>query len=182
MAGNLKDPLLYIQQPNISFPQANMQEVFTTRGTKKTEPASQDVPAEDNLLQEQAVEEEKGAGKEETSHLITESKTAQEVLDNYEIKQDSGQSTFAFSATRRASFNRVKSFKEMNLQERINYLYNFPQQLPPVPCIFESAEESIRGFLVGRTAEEIEVRKMDGTIIKMTIASLNSVKMIGLRS
>ena len=61
------------------------------------------------------------------------------------------------------SFNRVKSFKEMNTIERLNYLVHFPKLLPPVPCVFVTKSRSVKGFLVKKTEDSIEIKQFNDT-------------------
>ena len=79
------------------------------------------------------------------------------------------------------SFNRVKSFKEMNTIERLNYLVHFPKLLPPVPCVFVTKSRSVKGFLVNKEVDSIEVKQFNETMMQIPIGELIEVKMIGLK-
>ncbi|MDQ0268712.1 CotO family spore coat protein [Cytobacillus purgationiresistens] len=101
----------------------------------------------------------------------------QEVISEYINAPESSSQ----SSTEKLSFQRLKSFKEMNIPERVNYLSHFPKQLPPVPCLFETEEIQVRGFLVTSSDTEIEVRTLDGDVQKLNIQNVKSIRMIGFR-
>ncbi len=175
LAKDKKEPLLYINQPNIHYPEVNMQSVFSS---KKSKPAVKEMQLQ--------FEEQESNAKVDTfkETKLSDVKVApvenkQEVIEEYE-EQQRGHSN-PFSKERRSSFKRVKSFKEMNIMERLHYLDHFPHQLPPVACIFECTDVSVKGILINKTDFEIEVKTFDNNVEKMYIADLISVKMIGMR-
>src|SRR4051812_10799603 len=134
-----KGPLLFIHQPFARTPATNMQDTYTTR-------------------EELVVEEEKPSEDESNKKI---SLTKKEIVPE-QIKKDvkkleipsttSKTKTPATTATTQQSrqhttFNRVKSFKEMNIEERLDYLINYPKVLPPAPCVFVTEEKSYQGYL-----------------------------------
>lgn len=180
-----KEPLFYIQQPNFQFPKTQMQTVYSS---KKAE-----MDRKKKLLEERAAKSENTAienqqikqkPEETLLEKIGNQEKIQEAIEEYETKRDAEKDTISLAFTpekRKPSFQRVKSFKEMNIIERIDYLHDFPKQLPPVPCIFETGEKAVRGFLAAKDNQSIEVKLFDGTTEKISIHSLKDVKMIGLR-
>ncbi len=51
----------------------------------------------------------------------------------------------------------------MNTIERLNYLVHFPKLLPPVPCVFVTKSRSVKGFLVKKTEDSIEIKQFNDT-------------------
>ncbi|WP_428911400.1 CotO family spore coat protein [Niallia sp. Krafla_26] len=194
-----RDPLLYIMQPTLTFPKANMQEKYiVTKTIEKQE--------EKPLLNEQAkekfdsqiveeplptsetelIEQEKINNKKKDSpkrKLQTED--VQEIIGQYHQEQSIVEEEKTPSTQKRNkqsySFKRVKSFKDMNIHEKLNYLVNFPKQLPPVPCIFVSNTSSIKGFLQFVTDDMIEIKQFNNKIVKLNLDELTDIRLIGLK-
>lgn len=186
------DPLLYIIQPSINFPKSNMQETYVL---KKTEPVQEKDPEksildiEGNQTKEQAEKEidnmEKKGKKSIFSIEKGELKSAdvQDVINEYNDKQDEEQKSSPSKTRKQHSFSmkRVKSFMDMDTIERLNYLIHFPKQLPPVPCIFTTKSSTIKGFLLKKTEEAIEVKQFNEKTLEILLEDLVDVKMIGLK-
>jgi len=187
-----KEPLLYIQQPSIQFPEAKMQELYSSpRKVKENQQPDleeklknndKDQAEKENKNEEAAIEQGTEVKNEDTMEALTD---VQESIQAYEEQRAEADSGSAFTPIKRQagvqSFNRVKRFREMNTLERLDYLENFPKQLPPVPCVFELEETSFRGILIGRTEEMIEIKQLNGKIQSIPMAELKGVKMTGLR-
>ncbi|GLB58933.1 spore coat CotO family protein [Cytobacillus sp. NCCP-133] len=176
-----KEPLFYIQQPNFQFPESKMQTVYSSRKaeleSKKKHPDSlQELDA--------AVENTIKKPEEKVVEDVAEQKKVQETIEEFEAGREEKKEAPSFAFTtekRKPSFRRVKSFKEMDTSERLDYLIDFPKQLPPIPCIFETDEKAIRGFLISRGDEFIEIKLFDESTKQISINSIKEIKMIGLR-
>ncbi|WP_057774170.1 CotO family spore coat protein [Cytobacillus dafuensis] len=182
-----KAPLFYIQQPVIQLPVGNMQEIYSSKRAenKLTMPAAYSIEENTNLP---SSKEESFSSEIEVSELkkaemvIKDSEMVQEVIDSIEeknINSSSFESKPKMKLT--PSFKRLKSFKEMNNLERIDYLKEFPKQMPPVPCIFETEENSWRGIFVGKNDETIEIKLLDGKSKSIEIQALKEIRMVGFR-
>lgn len=204
-----RDPLLYILQPDISYPKADMQQTYVTKKKlmeeekskldieetkkndrdkensldtiEKTEVENQDTK---NLSDEEGNQKKnnrKGQkGKKEDLHSEEVQKVINEYQqDNKEVEKSS--SPFTTKKQQAYSLRRVKSFKEMDTEERLNYLIHFPKQLPPVPCVFVTKTTSVRGFLLKKTDEIIEIKQFNDKVMEISMDDLMEVKMIGLR-
>lgn len=97
----------------------------------------------------------------------------QEQIQNYQEQQIE-------NTPRKPAFKRLKSFKEMGIVEKLEYLLYFPKQLPPVPCIVITATENIRGFVVDLTEENVDIKLMDQSIVTIKISTIQEVRMIGI--
>lgn len=183
---NKRQPLLYIHQPDLSFPQTSMQTSFSSKQpaveeeekaaaqlnidemAEKAEASAIEEKAKDEVIEEKKAEEIQN--KADLASYGTEAKV-QEVISEFEKVQNN----------ERKGLQRIKKFKEMNKLERIDYLLHFPKQLPPVPCVFISEGEEVRGFIVSSENDEIKVRTLDGNIQTIDLQLLKTIKMIGFR-
>lgn len=157
-------PLLYISHP-FSSPQANnMQETFTTR--QKVE-----LPIEEP----QQEEESKRKKPFEVSLAKTEKPKEMKPI---EVKEET---VPAKKQEIHRNFNRVKSFKEMNLTERLEYLVHFPKVLPPVPCVFFTEEKNYQGYLVEYNDQEVTIQLPDQTTETIPVNQIKNIMMIGIK-
>ncbi|MEH7346416.1 CotO family spore coat protein [Bacillus sp. JJ1532] len=184
---NEKEPFFHILQPTIQFPKANMQEVYTN----KKEEDDVTPHSSHTLLEPDEMEEKEGSpahlhdSGEVQNEEVKESTKATEIIEEFEAENRETQEDKPFTPHIKKmpslSFKRLKSFKEMNTEERLNYLLNFPKQLPPVPCMFETDASSFRGVLIGKTEEMIEIKLLDGKTKELHIQSIKEIRMVGLR-
>lgn len=173
-----REPLFYIQQPNFQIPENRMQTIYSSRKAEQECKQKQN----SNLLELAGPKEEQKVPQEVIENTA-EQADVQGAIEEFESGREEKKGvSFAFTAEKRKpSFNRVKRFKEMDTLERLDYLIDFPKQLPPIPCIFETEEKAIRGFLISKNDEWIEVKLFDDRVEKLNVLSLKAVKMIGLR-
>lgn len=68
----------------------------------------------------------------------------------------------------------------MGIVEKLEYLLHFPKQLPPVPCLVVTEQETVRGFVVDLNADKVDIKLMDQTIVTLNIATIDEIKMIGI--
>ena len=82
----------------------------------------------------------------------------------------------------RTSFSRVKPFKEMDLNERLDYLINFPKVLPPVPCVFYTVEKNYQGYLNEYAEDQVTIKFHDQTSKTLSLDAIKDVLMIGIKN
>jgi hypothetical protein len=189
-----RDPLLYIIQPTISYPKVNMQDSFVMKKPGAEQSVFQDVnekkedkekkETETEKNEKEGTENEKSDQKKKVS-LEKENLTPddiQELIHQYHEENKKEEAPVSKGSKKHPfyTFNRVKSFREMNILERLHYIENFPKQLPPVPCVFVTKSQSVKGFLLNKTDDVIEIKQMNQNIAEIHIADLVEVKMIGL--
>ena len=68
----------------------------------------------------------------------------------------------------------------MEIIEKLEYLLNFPKQLPPVPCLVITANENVRGFVIDLKEDKVDIKLMDQTTITLNIPVIQEVRMIGI--
>ena len=201
-----RDPLLYIMQPTIKFPKANMQERFVVSRTveeqkelpllneqakeKFDSQVEDSVPPSDNIhnkgvgekvdevktSNKKSVSQRKKLGAEEVQEIIGQYHQEQSLQEEEPKTQDHPKRNHPSH-----SFKRVKGFKEMLIPEKLNYLANFPKQLPPVPCIFVSEKSSIKGFLNQATEGIIEIKQFNNKLVELKLDELTDIRLIGLK-
>lgn len=150
-----KGPLLYIHQPFARTPATNMQDTYTIR-QELVEP-DEEMPSEDDSKKTISL-----AKKQLVPEQITKDMTK-------------------FQNKKQTSLNRVKPFKEMNLEERLDYLINYPKVLPPAPCVFVTEEKNYQGYLIEYDSEDVTIRFHDQTTKTMPVHALKNVLLIGLK-
>lgn len=160
-----RGPLLYVSQTFLDTPIKNMQEVFTNRQNQPPiieEPKQEEESNKKNVL--------------EVSLAKTELPKEPKVKDvKQEIKTEN-----KTQANRRV-FNRVKSFKDMDIIERLEYLANFPKALPSVPCVFYTEEKNYQGYLVEYNEQDVIILIPNQTTETIPLKSLKDVLMIGIK-
>ena len=163
-----KGPLLYVHQ---SFPwtptKNSMQEIYTT----KWKPESLDEEIEEIMQLGNGSDKKISHAKKELIHEAIPIDVTNS--ENFEIGQH--------QKTHRGSFNRVKPFKEMDLNERLDYLINFPKVLPPVPCVFYTAEKNYQGYLTEYDQDQVTIQFHDQTVKTFPLGELRDVIMIGIK-
>lgn len=196
-----REPLLYVNQPTtIQPPQVNMQEVFSARKAKELKKQMETKQATEKKAQ---IENEmKSEGKTDTKkpkkkkiHYLEDlgeetgifgasikkkDDDGAESSGNADVAKEQEQEQDTPRRSQSGIFQKVKSFREMDTLERLDYLHNFPKQLPPVPCLFQTENKAIRGYLNGKKNDEIEVLLFDKTSKTLSVKELKSVRMIGL--
>ncbi|MBP2241195.1 hypothetical protein J2Z40_001757 [Cytobacillus eiseniae] len=187
-----KEPLFYIQQPTLQFPKTNMQESYSSRKAEMQRKAQMVQSIETKASDREEKKQDK-LGSLSKSDARNESKKQesasnqrdhiQKTIEEFETglgEKEKG-SSYSFQTERKSSFRKLKSFKEMSVAERLQYLVEFPKQLPPVPCIFETKNKSHKGFLLKQENERIELKSLSGDIEQISIQEIKDIKMIGLR-
>jgi len=152
-------PLLYIHQPFTRTPSNKMQDIFTNKSEE---------------LQEELVKEE---------HIkkipVPKKEDFNEPIPIDVTKTENQQA--AYQEKHRSSFNRVKSFKELDIKERLEYLINFPKVLPPVPCLFNTGEKSIQGYLSKYQDDQVTIKFHDQTTETLAVHEIKDIIMIGIK-
>ena len=161
-----KGPLLFIHQPFARTPANNMQDIYTSR--------QEDVQVEE----EEPIEVE---SKKKIS--LAKKEILQEPIPKEVTKSDNPQTTSAPTnqGNHHSSFKRVKPFKEMNVEERLDYLINYPKVLPPPPCVFITDEGNYQGYLTEYDGNEVTIRFHDQTMKNVSVNALKNVMLIGIK-
>jgi hypothetical protein len=167
-----KGPLLFIHQPFARTPANNMQDIYTSR--QEDELVEDEKPIEDEKLIE--VESKKKIS-------LAKKEILKEPIPKEVTKSDNSQTATGPSnqGNNHSSFKRVKPFKEMNVEERLDYLINYPRVLPPPPCVFITDQGNYQGYLTEYDGNEVTIRFHDQTIKSVSVNALKNVMLIGIK-
>jgi hypothetical protein len=151
-----RDPLLYINQPKMQEVKANMQDTFRS---KRQDPVKK--------------EKAKMIAKRVMKPAVDQD---EKIPDSFQLpvkeKEEDLQGASAFL--------RVKPFKEMNVEEKIEYLLVTISGRPPFPCVYVTEEGSFKGIIHKHDGEAIEVKTFQGDNVRIKKNALHEIKMIGL--
>lgn len=78
-------------------------------------------------------------------------------------------------------FKRVKLFKEMDIQEQLEYLLNYPKVLPPATCIFYMDEQKFLGFLKDYADNQLTIQLPNQTTKTIQVEDLKKIIMLGIK-
>lgn len=180
-----KQPLLYIHQPELRKPQPKMQEAYSTRKDNniayeedvQTEPKLETATPVDDLDLDMSERETDQTAQENNNFLELKADPIGNPDASGELEADV--SPFTTSKQGRYAFKKVKSFKEMDINERLVYLAKFPKQLPPVPCLFITEETAYKGYLKTVEEDEVQIVLSNKKPVSIPLNLLKEVKMAG---
>lgn len=168
-----KGPLLYIHQPFVRTPATNMQETYMIKQElveiEEEKPNQEEPKKKISLAKKELVQEQVTKDIPIFEHPPTTSHS------------NSPTPSKTFQDKKQTSFNRVKPFKEMNLEERLEYLINYPKVLPPAPCVFVTEEKNYQGYLIEYDSQNVTIRFHDQTTKTLPIHGLKNVMLIGIK-
>jgi hypothetical protein len=168
-----KGPLLYIHQPFARTPATNMQDTYTTREelvVEEERPSEDESKKKISLAKKEIIPEQinKDVKKLENPSTTPQTKTPETSATTHQKRQHT-------------TFNRVKPFKEMNIEERLDYLINYPKVLPPAPCVFATEEKNYQGYLIEYDGQEATIRFHDQSTKTVPVHELKNVLLIGIK-
>lgn len=159
-----QEPLLYVYKPKTEMPIVNVQKTYLIKNEENAQAID-----ESSLNSEPFERTKKQVSTPGNSHLNTKDTSSS---DNYPISEEKSQGS---------SLKKVKRFKEMTIDEKLEYLANFPRVLPPVPCLYTTNEGSYSGTLLNYSEEEVEIRLLNGKSVPLKTASILEIKMLVLQ-
>ncbi|GHH98451.1 CotO family spore coat protein [Neobacillus kokaensis] len=80
-----------------------------------------------------------------------------------------------------SALKRVTPFNELDIRERIDYLLNIPKVLPPVPCVFYTANKNYQGYLTASEENQITIQFHNKSTKTIPIDEIKNIIMIGLK-
>lgn len=78
------------------------------------------------------------------------------------------------------SFQPLKSFKDMTIEERLKYLARFPKNSAPFPCEFITDTKRYRGNLVAYDDQNVKIATFSGKQISILKTDLQYIRIMGL--
>ncbi|MFD1017882.1 CotO family spore coat protein [Thalassobacillus hwangdonensis] len=122
----VKDPMLYIAQPKFDPIDAPMQSTY--HGRKRNEKADQEagrVEAEPKAATE--TEAERYDQQEEAPQAKSEPEEEKKIARGAQVRR--------------------QRFRDMSIEEKVNYFVHLPQQVPKMRCEVITEETSFRGYI-----------------------------------
>lgn len=157
-----KTPLLYIHQPDMTSPKAQMQSNYVGKKEKtETKPPAPKkyarIVKQNNtakkISEEVVAESFAGAG--------TPSKDKQEKKDKQEAESS-------------------KKFSDMTIQEKIDYFLNKPVHIPRMRCEVKTEERTYRGKIQSLEGENILMQVGRRTsLTKIKVSAITEIRLIG---
>ncbi|MFT8321076.1 MAG: CotO family spore coat protein [Bacillus sp. (in: firmicutes)] len=169
-----KTPNLFVQKSNRPVVNNTMQATFSV---KKSKQEKQKAKLKEQMEEKMQLQEKKKAEVEKKAKYTETSVEVQKQIEEYNKKQAD---TVKEEDAKKPAFRRLKSFKEMTIEEKLVYLLNFPKQLPPVACIIITDNHNTRGFVIGKDEQSVQIKLMNESVMKISLQSIKEVKMIGL--
>ncbi|WP_026566157.1 CotO family spore coat protein [Bacillus sp. UNC41MFS5] len=168
-----KGPLLFIQQPFVRTPSTNMQDTYTIKHEllelDEEKPSEEDGKIKISLAKKELEPEQiiKDAAKIENPPTTPHTNSQETTSKPPQKRQHS-------------SLKKVKPFKEMSIEERIEYLKNYPKVLPPAPCVFVTEENNYQGYLIDYDGHDVTIRFHDKTTKTVPVLALTNIFLIGI--
>lgn len=159
------EPLLYIHQPDIGSTKAPMQHSYMSQRKTKEEHSSTDV-----IHAPKRVNRRHHAFRNEDVTKEIEETEEKDVASSQENEEQQLSS----------SNERRKQFKEMDIQERINYFLKRPDFAPKIRCEIRTKGKTYRGIVLGME-EEVVVFKTGNRSAPVQIAleEISEVQLLG---
>ena len=168
-----REPLLYINQPRLEEVKGNMQ--VTYRSVKKPK-AKEEIDKskrtpDPNTPLSQGIQEDK---------YVDE----QLFLDQGEHKEEPNVQPappLPERKTATSAFRKLKPFRELTIEEKLDYISASISGKVPFPCEFSNGVLAVKGVILEDSGNEITVKSFQGEEVKMRKNELQSIKMIGLQ-
>ncbi|MCA1056717.1 spore coat CotO family protein [Rossellomorea aquimaris] len=155
-----KEPLLYIQQPKLEEVKGNMQVIYrSTKSKEKKEPTAEKI-------------------KETRMDHVVEPKSRLEEVN--ESSKPGAETDKEVPKSSSYSFRRLKPFKELNLEEKLEYINASINGKVPFPCEFKTDDASYKGVLTSMDEAGIAIKTFQGEEVSIPKNELKSIKMVGL--
>ncbi|MBD1221813.1 hypothetical protein IC602_04270 [Virgibacillus halodenitrificans] len=176
-----KDPILYIHQPQVERPQAPMQHQYISP-KKAKEPTSVDELAETSKNSSNSVRKKRNFFKEESKQDRNEV-AKEEAVQSKEIQKDEAISEKEQTERRETDQPPVKEktkFKDMSIEEKIQYLVNSPVHAPDLRCEVKTEKRNYRGVIKDSKDEVVIMRVGKRTNdTEIPINDILAIRMIG---
>lgn len=161
-----KEPLLYIQQPKLQEVKGNMQVVYRSSKRKEKKEADSPSPIENKAVHHKV--------DSETANPVPVLKIDKEARPVPEAAREESQSSMQ-------AFRRLPPFKELTLDEKLDYITASINGKVPFPCEFSTDTDTYKGVLISMWESAIKIKTFRGDEVEVARDSLKSIKMIGLQ-
>lgn len=73
---------------------------------------------------------------------------------------------------------KVKSFREMTIEEKFQYLSSFPEKQPPYPCEFITTDQSYQGIVTKYNGEQASIKTFSENVIDLKVHNVKAIRII----
>ncbi|WP_168413157.1 CotO family spore coat protein [Bacillus salacetis] len=179
---NAKTPLLYIQQPSLKEIRANMQQSYSSKNAKQK---TSEKPIKEQSVEKKPKRRKRPFFEEELSTLYGEEALQEKDLqDSKPEASDTAEASLEDKEPEQKrnsfSFKPLKPFRDMELDEKIDYLSRYINGKAPFPCEFITQEERHRGILLRAEGEFLVIKSFQGDEVEIKRSNLDAIKIIGL--
>ncbi|GAA0593349.1 hypothetical protein GCM10009001_06890 [Virgibacillus siamensis] len=149
-----KSPLLYIHQPTIRTPEAPMQDNYRTPKKREVSATGEKNAGEasSNGEADAAPKKKAPARRPVKRDYFSNSAGKKATKDHTVTDDDNFEQTVADD---HAGDGDRKKFKDMTLDERVDYFLNTPKHVPTMRCEIKTEERKYRGKIVDFQEEEV---------------------------
>ncbi|HLR09660.1 MAG TPA: CotO family spore coat protein [Bacillota bacterium] len=166
--GFAHDPLLYLDQPDIHKPKASMQDLYKTPSRPQADAAGKRIKSPTSFRRSQAFGSTDQIPDEDAfapigTDSVVDDESLEEASDDLKDDKDS---------------LRRKPFKEMTLDEKVNYLANATNHIPSVRCEVKTKEKNYRGIIMSRE-EDVIVMRIGKRRLKIQMGDIENVRLLG---
>lgn len=133
-----KGPLLYIHQPTTRAPEASMQQNYKTPRKKSGQSTPEQQAKQAKTAPTRPMKRKNSSNKSKNENVteIVEDEVETEMVDDTSEETDE-------NSNRQAR----RKFKDMTLQERVDYFVSLPKHAPAMRCEVKTDERNYQGFI-----------------------------------
>ncbi len=124
-----KPPLLYITQPNMPPAEVSMQTSFRAAPAPVPKKNTSQLEKELRLRNQQKLKEDEPKAEER-----------EDVAEEPNIEEET-------ESTRLSRRDRRQRFRDMSLEEKVNYFVRLPSQLPKMKCEVTTTDHAFKGYI-----------------------------------
>lgn len=157
-----KSPLLYIQQPGIRTPEAPMQFHYRTPKRERD-----DKKAESSKIKRQSANRNYFNKKDIYDEAEEEVGSSEESSDQYQQNYENTE-----------PYQERKKFKDMPLEERVDYFLSSPEHVPVMRCEVKTEERNYRGKIIDYQDDNVHMRVGRRTT-EIPFNTIKEIRMIG---
>jgi hypothetical protein len=165
-------PMMYITQPEFEIINVNMQKTYVTKGVGKANKKDQNA--------NQAVSLDESLAKEKKELLKNDQKKPNDEVESVHKKEEASKKTDEVKEKAVHSDEQKKRFRELSVEEKIEYLLQLPYGVPRIKCIFTTNEKSYRGIVSDYKNGKVVLRVVTKPHkVTLGIEEIVSIQMLG---
>jgi hypothetical protein len=169
-----RDPLLYIQQPVIKTPEAQMQDQYMTPSKNKETESLPPPPQQ----QKTPVKRKTSYFKRELERGTPPASPPPENIEPAEAEEKEEKTEVDVQGDYP---EKTKKFKDMSLEEKVNYLLYSPTHIPKMKCELRTEEKTYRGIITDFQENNVFIRVgAKSSSRQVPFDQITGIKMLGL--